>query len=164
MRCPFCNADKDKVVDSRSADQGRTIRRRRECLACTKRFTTYERVDEAPRLMVVKKDGTRVPYDRVKLMTGLERACYKRPVAADVLQSLIEQFEDELFRTYDREVESHVIGRMISDRLKAIDQVAYVRYASVYKQFKDLDDLLDEVREVMETRQPPDPPEQGRLF
>ena len=153
MRCPFCGENKDKVVDSRSSEEGRTIRRRRACLHCDRRFTTYERVEEAVKLAVVKKDGTRVPYDRQKLITGLQKALYKRPVSVDQQQQLVEAIEDELFRTYEREVDSHDIGRMVSEHLKQLDQVAYVRYASVYKEFRDIEDLLEEVKEVMATRQ-----------
>jgi len=162
MRCPFCDADHDKVIDSRSAEDGRSIRRRRKCVACGKRFTTYEHVEQQKKLAVIKKDGSRVPYDREKALAGLEKACFKRPIRAEVLQKLIEDMEEELMRTFDREVESIEIGRAISERLKHLDQVAYVRYASVYKQFRDLDDLMDEVRDVMQTN--PDAPNQGKLF
>jgi transcriptional repressor NrdR len=163
MLCPFCGKDNDKVIDSRSSDQGRTIRRRRVCIDCDRRFTTYERVEEAVRLMVIKKDGTRVPYDRAKLLTGLQRACYKRPVPAERLQGMAEGIEEELFRTYDREVVSTEIGRLASDHLKRTDRVAYVRFASVYKQFRDVEDFLHEVKEVMDSHAA-DLPEQGKLF
>ena len=163
MLCPFCGQDNDKVIDSRSSDQGHTIRRRRECLACVRRFTTYERVEEAVRLMVIKKDGSRVPYDRNKLYEGLQKACYKRPVPAERVQQLVESVEEDLFRTYEKEVESREIGRIASDRLKRTDRVAYVRFASVYKQFGDVEDFLHEVKEVMDSRAA-DLPEQGKLF
>lgn len=164
MRCPFCQQDNDKVIDSRSAEQGKVIRRRRECLACARRFTTYERVEETVKLMVVKRDGSRVPYERQRLLAGLEKACYKRPVSAQQLQSLVEDIEDDLFRTYDKEVVSADIGRLVSERLKQVDRVAYVRYASVYKQFRDIEDLLEEVKEVMNTKQLDPGPAQGKLF
>jgi len=164
MRCPFCDEDKDKVVDSRSAEQGRGIRRRRECLGCGRRFTTYERAETAVKLAVVKKDGSRVPYDREKMLAGLQKACYKRPVSVKQLQEIVEDVEDLLFRTYDKEVDSTDIGRILSDQLKRIDQVAYVRFASVYKQFRDIEDLFDEVKEVIATKQPLEGPQQGRLF
>lgn len=163
MLCPFCGKDNDKVIDSRSSEQGRVIRRRRECLSCSRRFTTYERVEEAVRLMVVKKDGTRVPYDRAKLLSGLQKACFKRPVPAERVQELVEMIEEQLFRDYDREVQSTEIGRLASEQLKRTDRVAYVRFASVYKQFRDLEDFMAEVREVMESG-PMDTEEQGRLF
>jgi transcriptional repressor NrdR len=163
MRCPFCGEDNDKVIDSRATDAGRAIRRRRQCLACNRRFTTKEYVEENTRMTVIKKDGTRVPYDRQKLLGGLQKACYKRPVSVEALDRAVDEIEEELFRTHEREVQSVEIGRLVAQRLKALDQVAYVRFASVYKQFRDLDDLLDEVREVLESGQP-DRPEQGRLF
>jgi transcriptional repressor NrdR len=164
MQCPFCQQDNDKVIDSRSAEQGRVIRRRRECLACSRRFTTYERAEETVRLTVVKRDGSRVPYDRQRLLTGLEKACYKRPVSAQQLQQLVEDIEDDLFRTYEKEVVSSDIGRLVSERLKLVDRVAYVRYASVYKQFRDIEDLLEEVKEVMNTKHLDTGPSQGKLF
>ncbi len=164
MICPFCNADNDKVIDSRSAEGGRSIRRRRECLSCNRRFTTFEHVEQTGRLMVVKRDKNRVPYERAKLLAGLEKACYKRPVPSERLQQLTAEIEKELFHTFDREVESIDIGRIASAHLRGVDQVAYVRYASVYKQFRDAEDFLDEVREIIETGQAPDPRQQGRLF
>lgn len=163
MRCPFCGDNNDKVIDSRAADTGRVIRRRRECLACRKRFTTYEHIEPSPRLSVVKKDGTRVPYDRLKMQGGLEKACYKRPVSAEIMQQIVDEVEEEIFRRDEREIDAIAIGRAVAERLKGIDQVAYVRFASVYKQFRDLDDMLDEVRELLESAQP-EPPGQGRLF
>lgn len=164
MHCPFCGEDKDRVIDSRSAEGGKVIRRRRECLKCKRRFTTYERAEETVKLQVIKKDGTRVPYDRQKLLGGLQKALYKRPVTAEQLQQLVEAIEDELFRTYEKEVASTDIGRLASEHLREIDQVAYVRYASVYKQFRDLEDLLEEVKDMMATRSAGDTPEQGKLF
>lgn len=164
MHCPFCGEDKDKVIDSRSSDQGRTIRRRRECLHCGRRFTTYERVEEAVKLAVVKKDGSRVPYDRQKLIAGLQKALYKRPVSVERQQQLVEAIEDELFRTYEKEVDSNEIGQIVSEHLKQLDQVAYVRYASVYKQFRDIEDLFEEVKDVIASKRPVEGPNQGKLF
>jgi transcriptional repressor NrdR len=164
MRCPFCGEDKDKVIDSRSSDQGRTVRRRRECIPCGRRFTTYERVEETVKLTVVKKDGTRVPYDRQKLMSGLGKSLYKRPIPAETVLQMVEQIEDDLFRTYEKEVGSAEIGLLVSEKLKQVDRVAYVRYASVYKDFQDIEDLLEHVKEVVESKHKTDPPNQGRLF
>lgn len=163
MRCPYCGEDHDKVIDSRSTDGGRAVRRRRECLKCRKRFTTYEYVETMTRLWVIKKDGSRVPYDRQKVVAGVEKACYKRPVSAAAIQRLVEEVEEELFKRGEREVEAAEIGGAIAERLKALDRVAYVRFASVYKRFRDLDDLLEEVKDVLESGQK-DTPEQGKLF
>jgi transcriptional repressor NrdR len=165
MRCPFCDADKDslKVIDSRTADGGRSIRRRRECLHCSKRFTTYEKIEERQRLTVVKKDGRRVPWDRERIMKGLERACFKRPVAESELLRIVDEVEEETFRAHDREAPSSFIGQLVSDKLRRVDQVAYVRFASVYRQFKTLQELVAEARDVLDSRRFEDP-DQGRLF
>jgi transcriptional repressor NrdR len=165
MRCPFCQAEKEslKVIDSRTCEGGRAIRRRRECLACKKRFTTYERIEEQVRLTVVKKDGSRVPWERAKILEGLERACYKRPVEAEHLQRAVEEVEEEIFKTHDKEVPSSEIGRLVTEKLRRIDQVAYVRFASVYRQFKTLEELVTEARAVIDA-QHYDVPGQGRLF
>jgi transcriptional repressor NrdR len=162
MICPYCSQDNDRVIDSRAADAGKTIRRRRECLACTRRFTTYERAEDTIRLMVIKRDGSRVPYDRVKLLNGLLKACFKRPVTPQRVEQIVDELEEQMFRHYEKEIDSVEIGRLASEKLKAVDQVAYVRFASVYKQFKDIEDLLDEVKQVMQIH--PDRPEQGKLF
>jgi transcriptional repressor NrdR len=164
MRCPYCGEDRDKVIDSRATEGGAAIRRRRECLACGKRFTTYEHIETTTRLTVIKKDGTRVPFDKQKMLTGVQAACYKRPVPSEQLQQLADEVEDELFRSGQREIDSAEIGRKLADKLKRLDRVAYVRFASVYKQFRDLDDFLTEVREVMESTDPAQPPSQGKLF
>ena len=163
MQCPFCKTKDARVVDSRETDGGAAIRRRRQCAQCHRRFTTYERAQTSVRVTVVKKDGSRVPYDRSKILTGLEKACYKRPVSAEKLEQLIDQVEEELLGRHEREIAAAEIGRALSERLKGLDQVAYVRFASVYKQFRDLDDFLDEVRDVLESA-PPDSPQQGKLF
>jgi transcriptional repressor NrdR len=163
MKCPYCDANKDKVIDSRASEGGAAIRRRRECLVCHKRFTTYEHIEEKPRLTVIKKDGTRVPYDREKLLGGLQKACYKRPISAVQINQAVDEVEEALFRRFDREVAALEIGRTLAERLKQLDQVAYVRFASVYKQFRDLDDLLEEVRDVLKSSDNP-PTGQGLLF
>jgi transcriptional repressor NrdR len=165
MRCPFCDADKEslKVIDSRTADVGRSIRRRRECLHCHKRFTTYERIEERQRLTVVKKDGRRLPWDRDKILKGLERACFKRPVPESELLRIADEVEEETFKAHDREAPSSFIGRLVSEKLRRVDQVAYVRFASVYRQFKTLEELVAEARDVLDSRRFEDP-EQGKLF
>jgi len=165
MRCPYCNADKDhlKVIDSRTCDGEKSIRRRRECLQCGKRFTTYERVEEHAKLTVVKKDGRRVPWDRNKILEGLERACFKRPVPESELLRIADEVEEEIFRTHDREAPTITIGQLVTDRLRRVDQVAYVRFASVYRQFKTLEELVDEARAVLDAKRFEDPT-QGKLF
>jgi transcriptional repressor NrdR len=165
MRCPFCNAEKEslKVIDSRTCDGGRSIRRRRECLNCSKRFTTYERIEENVRLTVVKKDGRRVPWDREKIVMGLERACFKRPVPESELFRLADEVEEEVFKRYDREVPTGIVGELVADKLRRVDQVAYVRFASVYRQFKTLEELVEEARAVIDAKRFEDP-SQGRLF
>jgi len=162
MRCPFCGTDKDKVIDSRSAEAGSAIRRRRQCTGCSKRFTTYEHVEQPTRLTVAKKDGTRLPFDRQKMLEGLEKACYKRPVSPRQLQEVVDEVEEELLARHEKEVASVDIGWELAERLKHVDQVAYVRFASVYKQFRDVDDFMTEVREIMNGDEPARG--QGRLF
>jgi transcriptional repressor NrdR len=147
MRCPFCNVDKDRVVDSRSSSDGAVVRRRRECLACGKRFTTYERVEEAP-LRIIKKDGSRAPFDREKIRYGIERACEKRPVKAEQIDSIVADIEAEVTKRYDREVPTRAIGELVMERLKRLDKVAYVRFASVYREFKDPEDFVDAAKGV----------------
>jgi transcriptional repressor NrdR len=141
MRCPFCKVDNDRVVDSRASSEGAVVRRRRECLACGKRFTTYERIEETP-LRVIKKDGSRAPFDREKIRHGIQRACEKRPVSAAQIEQVVQDIEDEISKRYDREVPTRVIGELIMEKLKSIDSVAYVRFASVYREFKDTADFL----------------------
>jgi transcriptional repressor NrdR len=165
MHCPFCDAEKEslKVIDSRTAEAGRAIRRRRQCLKCNKRFTTYERIEEQVRLTVVKTDGRRVPWDRDKIIAGLERACFKRPVPESELLRIRDEVEEEIFKTHDREVASSVIGELVTEKLRRVDQVAYVRFASVYRRFKTLEELVDEAKAVIDARRYDDPG-QGRLF
>lgn len=164
MRCPFCSSNDDKVIDSRAAEGGTSIRRRRQCLACGKRFTTYEHVETQIRLTVIKRDGNRVPYNREKMLIGLERACYKRPIAREQLEELVNEVEEDLFKLGEREIDSIEIGNMLSEKLRRLDQVAYVRFASVYRQFRDVNDLFAEMRDVMEHTDPRQLPGQGKLF
>ena len=152
------------MIDSRSTEGGQAIRRRRECNACSKRFTTYEHIEANTRLSVVKKDGSRVPYDREKMLAGIQAACYKRPVPVERLTKIVDEVEEVVFRRGEREVEAMEIGRMLVERLKRLDQVAYLRFASVYMQFKDLDDLIDEAHEVKRTRRGPEGSDQAPLF
>jgi transcriptional repressor NrdR len=147
MRCPFCKVDKDKVVDSRSSGEGAVVRRRRECLNCGRRFTTYERVEEAP-LRVVKKDGSRVPFDREKILAGIRKACEKRPVSAEQVEQAVAHIEDSINKKYDREVPSADIGEMVMEALKKLDSVAYVRFASVYREFKEPEDFVKAFKET----------------
>ena len=149
MRCPFCKEDRDRVIDSRSSDGGRVIRRRRQCLLCKRRFTTYEKTGETFKLYVVKKDNSRVPYDRDKVVGGLQKACYKRPVSAEQVQQIADKVEEDIFRNFDKEVSSAFIGESVMRHLRAMDKVAYIRFASVYREFKDADELLDEVSQVI---------------
>jgi transcriptional repressor NrdR len=165
MQCPFCEAEKErlKVIDSRTCEGGKAIRRRRQCLQCGKRFTTYEKIEQNIRLSVVKKDGRRMPWDQKKVYVGLERACFKRPVAQSEIQRIVDEVEEEIFKTYDREVPSGAVGALVTDRLRRVDQVAYVRFASVYKQFKTLEELVAEAKAVMDARLFDDP-SQGVLW
>jgi len=162
MICPVCGADKDKVIDSRAAENGRVVRRRRECLECNRRFTTYERVEDAIKLTVIKSNDQREPYTRRKPRSGIEQACYKRPISEEQIAQLVETVEEDLHRRFDREVESREIGEIVCDRLQSLDQVAYVRFASVYKQFKTMEEIMADMREAM--ARPPDTKDQGRLF
>ena len=148
MRCPFCRSDNDRVIDSRSGDDGATIRRRRECLACRRRFTTYERV-ERQLLTVVKKEGVRDPFDRDKIKRGLAKACWKRPVTEDDIEGVVVSLEAELYGAYESDVPSRVIGERLMELLKDLDQVAYVRFASGYREFKDARDFVDELEPIL---------------
>lgn len=148
MRCPFCGHNEDKVVDSRESNEFDTIRRRRECLKCAKRFTTYERTEEIP-LMVVKKDGRREPFDRKKILAGLMKACEKRPVALEQVESLVDDIERELLRQDQKEINSRRIGEIIMSKLPAIDEVAYVRFASVYREFRDINQFMQTLKQML---------------
>ena len=141
MRCPYCGSCEDKVVDSRDSREGRAIRRRRECLKCEKRYTTYEMVEEVS-LMVVKKDGRREPFDRQKILTGISRACQKRPISLEQMELIVDEIEKTLQASFEREVKAVEIGNLVMEKLKALDKVAYVRFASVYREFKDTTDFM----------------------
>lgn len=148
MKCPYCAYTESKVIDSRPADEGSSIRRRRECLQCQKRFTTYETVESLP-MIVVKKDGSRQSFDRSKVLHGLIRACEKRPVTLATLETITSEIEQELQNAMDREISTEAIGEQVMNRLKDVDQVAYVRFASVYRQFKDIDTFMLELNKLL---------------
>jgi len=148
MRCPFCKKDHDRVLDSRSANGGATVRRRRKCLSCQKRFTTYEKVEEIT-LYVIKKDGRRDVFDREKIKRGLLTACKKRPVSLQTIEDIVNRIEIELYENYDREVKSTKIGDLVMRELKSLDHVAYVRFASVYREFKDVSEFMRELRPIL---------------
>lgn len=151
MICPYCGADETKVVDSRQADEGKSIRRRRECIHCQKRFTTYETMETVP-IMVVKRDGRRQTYDRNKILNGLVRACEKRPVSLETMESVAREIEQKLQNEMIREISTAEIGEMLMEYLKPLDQVAYVRFASVYRQFKDINSFMQELNKLLEER------------
>lgn len=148
MRCPYCKADNDRVIDSRASDEGASIRRRRECLICKKRFTTYERVEEMV-LKVVKRDGAREPFTRDKIRKGIERACWKRPVSDTQIESLVSGIELEITNSYETEIGSKEIGELVMERLAKVDEVAYLRFASVYGRFKDVRDFVQAVQSMV---------------
>lgn len=147
MRCPFCLHLDSKVLDSRQTEEGASIRRRRECIKCGKRFTTYERLDEIP-LMVVKKDGRREPFSRQKILNGILRACEKRPISLQTIEAVVDKIEREVRSNLEQEVSSTAIGELVMDHLRELDDVAYVRFASVYRQFKDIDEFLEEFEQL----------------
>ena len=151
MKCPFCGDQESKVVDSRHSDDGNSIRRRRECLSCQKRFTTYETVESLP-MVVVKKDNSRQTFDRNKILNGMVRACEKRPVAMAQLEAAVDEIEQAVQNSLDREVSTEYIGSLVMEKLRALDQVAYVRFASVYRQFKDLNTFMDELNKILEEK------------
>jgi transcriptional repressor NrdR len=148
MKCPYCHTDNDRVLDSRASQDGFAIRRRRECLDCRHRYTTYERI-EATAVKVIKKDGTREPFDHSKIKQGLEKACWKRPVSDDQMESIIAAVGNELEAAFDSEVESRHVGELVMQHLRDIDEVAYVRFASVYRQFKDVQDFVEELKPML---------------
>jgi len=150
VRCPFCKENRDRVVDSRSSDGGRVIRRRRQCLVCKRRFTTYEKTGESFKLYVVKKDNSRVPYDRDKVIVGLQKACYKREVSAEQIRQIADKVEEDIFRNFDKEVSSAFIGESVMKHLRTADKVAYIRFASVYRDFEGADELIEEVSQVIQ--------------
>ena len=149
MKCPYCGFDESKVIDSRPADEGKSIRRRRECLSCEKRFTTYETVESLP-MVVVKKKGSRQSFDRRKVFNGMLRACEKRPVPVAELERIAEEIEQNLQNSLEREISTERIGEEVMERLKKVDEVAYVRFASVYRQFKDIGTFMEELNKLLE--------------
>lgn len=151
MKCPYCGFVEDKVIDSRPTEENTAIRRRRECLQCMKRFTTYEKVEGVP-LMVIKKDKTRQAFDRDKLLNGLLRACEKRPVSIEQLEKLVDEIEIQILNTLKREITTQEIGEMVMSQLKELDEVAYVRFASVYRQFRDINTFMDELHKLLKDR------------
>lgn len=149
MKCPFCGKENTKVIDSRPADDNSSIRRRRQCDVCGKRFTTYEKVETIP-LIVIKKDDNREPYDREKIQGGIIRSCHKRPVSANQISEMIEDIENQIFNMEEKEIDSSVIGELVMDKLKDVDQVAYVRFASVYREFKDVNTFMHEIKKILD--------------
>ena len=148
MKCPFCNNDDTKVIDSRSQDENTTIRRRRFCEKCSKRFTTYERIDTIP-MTVIKNNGTRETFDKSKLLSGIMKSCNKRPISVKQMQDIADDIENAVMSSMDKEIASKDVGTMVMDRLKGIDEVAYVRFASVYRQFTDIDTFMDELTKMI---------------
>ena len=151
MKCPYCGNLESKVVDSRPADEGASIRRRRECLSCQKRFTTYETVERLP-LVVIKKDGSRQSFEKQKILNGMIRACEKRPVPIDTLEAIADQIEQNILNTMEREYSTEQIGEQVMERLKQVDEVAYVRFASVYRQFKDINTFMAELNKLLQEK------------
>ncbi|MDE6874597.1 MAG: transcriptional regulator NrdR [Lachnospiraceae bacterium] len=149
MKCPFCGKENTRVIDSRPAEDSNSIRRRRQCDACGKRFTTYEKVETIP-LVVIKKDNNREPYDREKLMAGIMRSCHKRPISVDQITALVDEVENVIFNMEEKEIPSYKIGELLMERLKSLDQVAYVRFASVYREFKDVNTFMDELKKILD--------------
>lgn len=147
MRCPFCKETESKVIDSRPSEDDTAIRRRRECIKCKRRFTTYERVEETP-LLIIKKNGNRQQFDRSKLLNGIMRACEKRPVSLEIIENIVNQIETDLRDKFDREISSIYIGEMVMDRLRELDEVAYIRFASVYRQFTDLNSFIHTIDQL----------------
>ena len=162
MICPFCSSNDDKVIDSRASDGGAVIRRRRQCIKCKRRFTTYERVDELAKLAVVKRDGTRVPFSRENIMRGINAACGKRAIAQDIRDAIVDEIEEVAHREFEKEVPSRKLGELVCNRLKDIDEVAYIRFASEYHRFKDLGEVVQEISELKSRVK--DVKDQQRLF
>ncbi|MBU0718799.1 MAG: transcriptional regulator NrdR, partial [Planctomycetes bacterium] len=162
MQCPACKAGENKVIDSRLTENGSAIRRRRQCLACDRRFTTKERVEQELRLMVIKASGQRVPYNRYNILNGVERACYKLGVGDERLEALVDRVEEDLFNRHDREVATEQIGQYVADHLRHLNQVAYVRFMSVYRKFSSVEEFVDEIQDMKERT--PREADQPRLF
>lgn len=152
MKCPYCGEDDTRVIDSRPADDNASIRRRRQCEGCGRRFTTYEKLETMP-LLVVKKDNSRVPYDRAKIEKGIIHSCHKRPVSTVQINEMTDEIENEIFNMADKEIQTSVIGELVMERLKAVDEVAYVRFASVYREFKDINTFMDEIGKLLQSQQ-----------
>ncbi len=148
MKCPYCGVEDSKVIDSRSTEEGVAIRRRRECLNCSKRFTTYEKVENVP-IMVIKKDHTRQPFDRTKILNGLERACEKRPISMGEIENIVYEIETAIYNSLEREISTTEIGEMLIEKLRQLDQVAYVRFASVYRDFQDVETFRHEIDKIL---------------
>lgn len=151
MKCPFCGCIEDKVVDSRTSIEGVSIRRRRECLQCQKRFTTFEHIEEAP-IMVIKKNGAREPFSRKKIQDGLSKSCEKRPVSVDQIDDILDLVEDKILKMHKREIESSIIGELIMEHLQTLDEVAYVRFASVYRHFRDVSQFMEELNLLLKSK------------
>lgn len=151
MKCPFCGHVEDKVIDSRSSNEDKSVRRRRECMKCKKRFTTYEYIEEVP-LMVIKKDGRREAFDRNKIISGILKACEKRPVSMEKVEAVVDRVEKELQKSFDKEVKAQVVGELVMEYLHKLDEVAYVRFASVYRQFKDINQFMKELKDLLSKR------------
>lgn len=163
MRCPYCNEDDDKVIDSRATDNGRCVRRRRECLQCKRRYTTYERAEDRVKLSVIKRDQSRVPYDRSKIREAIRQSAYKRPLSSERIDQIVDEVEEYLVSRFEKEVSSQTIGERLAAALRRVDKVAYVRFASVYRQFEDVGEFIDEAQELMEA-EARDIPGQQNLF
>ena len=148
MRCPFCGYEDSKVVDTRPTNEGKTIKRRRECLKCQKRFTTYEKIEKQP-ILVIKKDNRREEFDRNKILNGIIKACQKRPVSIEQMNKIVDEIENEIYNSMREEISSREIGEMVMEKLKKIDEISYVRFASVYRQFKDINTFMDELRKLL---------------
>ncbi len=148
MKCPFCGHTEDKVIDSRSSSEDKSVRRRRECIECKRRFTTYEYIEEIP-LMVIKKDGSREAFDRNKIISGILKACEKRPVSMEKVEAVVDKAEKELQKSFDKEIKAEEIGELVMDSLHKLDEVAYVRFASVYRQFKDINQFMKELKDLL---------------
>lgn len=151
MKCPFCSASDTKVIDSRPVDENSAIRRRRQCESCGKRFTTYEKLETIP-LMVIKKDNTREPFDRAKIEAGVVRSCHKRPVSPQQIEKLIDEVENEVFKSAEQEVPTSIVGELVMRKLREIDEVAYVRFASVYREFKDVNTFMEELGKILKAK------------
>lgn len=152
MKCPFCGEDNTRVIDSRPSDDNSSIRRRRQCDICSKRFTTYERVEAIP-LMVIKKDLSREPYDRLKIEAGVFRSCHKRPISVSQMTALVDEIETSIINMEEKEIESNRIGEIVINKLKAIDPVAYIRFASVYREFQDVHTFIEEINKILEEKE-----------